>query len=162
MQKALGYYSFEANVLTINGVRIGNFSEDGGIGYERASAARDSVSSADGYTTAYRLSDGRLTATIEVMETSASYTFLYELYLEQLRAEELSPRAPTFNYTHVDGKTGEEVSSGEAIFLAPPTPNKTRAPSLRPFTILLPYAADSITPAPNNAVQAAFPLIPGI
>lgn len=155
--KALGYYSFESNILLVNGVRIGNFSEDGGISFERGAQPRDSVASADGYTTAYRNSDARLFASIEVMETSASYTYLYGLYLAQLAVEENSILVPTLTFSLTDGKTGEEVSSGEALFLDVPAPAKTRAPSVRAFRILIPYGADSITPAPINAIRAGLP-----
>lgn len=161
-QKALGYHSFEANVLTINGVRIGNFTEDGGIGYERGSQARDSLATADGYTTVYRNSDQRLIATIEVMETSASYPFLYELYRTSLEVERDGRRPPSLVYAHADLISGEEVSSAQAHFLNVPTPNKARAPGARAFMILLPYEANSITPAPLNVATAGIPSLNGI
>lgn len=154
MQKALGYHSFEAIIIAVNGVQIGNFTEDGGVSYERGAQPRDSMAGADGFSTMFKISDERLMVTISVMETSASYPYLWALYAASRAQEALNLRPLAMTYSHINPISGETVTSGEAHFLEVAVANAARAPGTRDFKILLPYAADTMTPGLLNAATA--------
>jgi hypothetical protein len=155
MSNILGYHSFEKIILLFNGVRLGTFTEDGGVTYERGSAeTHGHMAGPGGVTTAFRISDKRLIATIDLLETSPSYALLWEFHRQQINAPR---RPPLCRWTHANPISGEGFSVENGLIIGVPAPSAQREPGARSFQILFPYSADDIKPAPLN-LAAKFPL----
>lgn len=139
------FYNFANNQIIVGGISIGGFEEDGGVEYEFGSDIEEDAVGADGEVTFSHLNDDRLYVNIRLKETSKSYNDLGGLLLAQLTARRnLGAALFQVPYLHIDPNTGDEVASGEAIFMHRVGPNKGRVAGERVFRLCLPYGARNI------------------
>lgn len=134
-------YDFNQVLITVNGVQIGGFGEEGGIEFEMGGDMVEHAVGADGTVFVNRSNDKRLIGTITVMQNTASATYLGGLM--QLQDAAVGP-LPTINLFVRNIITGEQVQDPQSIFIQRPAPNQNAASSERAFAILMPYAANKI------------------
>ena len=133
-------YSFGDCVLTIAGLPIGGYGEDGGVTFEPLTPERTITAiGADGQTTANQSKDRRYRMTIRLMETSTSNTTCGGLQsLQELARGPLK----TANYNQPvvfrDLNTGEAISCNQCIWEGEPTITKDATASVREWKAILP------------------------
>lgn len=146
------FYDFEQNVITINGLRISDFGEDGGVEYEHPSDDREHVSGADGVTVVSENNDKRLLVTVTVSETGEGHRILSQLRKKQ-KIQAKSGGIQPMPWLHRDPIQGDVVRSQYAIFITPPNPSKARTAGERTYQILLPYGAENLEHASTAALN---------
>ena len=134
-------YDLMANFVTLAGVRLGGWGEDGGVEYAFESDNFEHISGADDSTVVSKINDGRLVATVTVLETSATYRHLAQLAIAQLAT--IGPVLP-LAWGHVDLGNGDAINDGQAVMLNLPGPSKGRKVGTREFKILLPNGKNLI------------------
>jgi hypothetical protein len=127
-------YNFSDVIVTIAGLRIGGWGEDGGITVEWASDLASIKQGADGEPTVSLLPIPAATVTLKLMETSASNTVLQGL----LVAQRATPAGFTMPFAMADPSTGEALLSGQAVFMAFPGVSKSREVGEREWKLGLP------------------------
>ena len=137
------------NTVTIGGVLIGGYGEDGGIEYEYDSDQFEYVVGADGEVTVSAQNNFAMIVTVTLMETSKSISELEGLRRTQLAAAAIGPILP-MPWLHIDRRQLDSVVEAQAVFLDRPAPSKTRNAGERQFRILLPYAAGTMLQGLGN------------
>ena len=133
-------YSFGDYILTIGGLPIGGYGEDGGVTFEPLTPERTTTMvGADGEVTATQTKDKRVRMTVRLMETSRSNSTLASFQKAQELAKGPLKTASYFvPVAGVDANTGETVISAQCIFEGPPTVTKDQNPSNREWSAILP------------------------
>lgn len=136
MSKRLRTHDFKQFVLTINGLLIGGFGEEGGCEYEWAADIGEDTVGADGEVTFSRNNDERVYVDITVMQTSQGYARLMALMQQQQREPEILPMP----FEASNPRTGERFFSEYTVFKSRPEANEQKVSQDRTIRILLPYA----------------------
>jgi hypothetical protein len=127
-------YNFSDVVCTVAGLRIGGFGEDGGIEVEFNGDLSSMKQGADGEPTVSLLPIPTATATIKLMETSASNTVLQGL----LVAQRAAPAGFALPFALVDPGTGEGLLGGQCVFLNFPGISKGKEAGEREWKLGIP------------------------
>lgn len=134
-------YDFNQVLITVDGVQIGGFGEEGGIEFEMGGDMLEHSVGADGTVFVNRSNDKRVIGTITVMQNTAAATYLGGKM--QLQNAAIGP-LPTINLFIRNLITGEQIQDPQSVFIQRPAPNQNASSSERAFPILLPYAANKI------------------
>lgn len=127
-------HDFSQFVLTIGGVLIGGFGEDGGVEYEWVEDIGESTIGADGLVEFERNNDKRLIATVTLKASGSGYGRLVALMKGQQQLNSITP----LPYESFNPQTGERVTSAYSIFQTRPEPNAEKSAMERETDILLP------------------------
>lgn len=128
-------HDFSQYVLTIGGVLIGGFGEDGGVEFEWMEDIGESTIGADGLVEFERNNDKRLTATITLKASSDGYARITALMKAQMQQDTLTE----LPFESADPQTGERVTSAYTIFQSRPEPTMEKSAQEREIEVLLPY-----------------------
>lgn len=137
-------YDLAQVFLTLNGIRIAGFGEEGAVEFESVADIGEHIVSADGQVVFSRNNDKRVIATITVLETSRSARDLDEMR----RAQEAAPSIVPLVFYMQDTISGDEISEQYATFLNRPMPSKGKGAGEREFRLVLPYGGDTALLAP--------------
>lgn len=143
-------YDLSKVALTLAGVPLGGYGEDGGIEVEFQAPIHEVTVGADGLTVASKTNNTDAVATITLSESSAGYARLALL----MKAQELNPLPALvpLAFMLLDPINGDTISTAFAIFIDRPTVSKGRTAGDRVFTIHLPGAAITATYGVANVI----------
>lgn len=127
-------YDFSEVQVIVGGLRIGGFSEDGGVDFEASGEIASMKQGADGEVTVSKLPLPPATATIKLAETSESNLVLQGL----LVAQRETPSGFVLPFAVLDGTTGESVLSGQCVFLNMPSIGKAKEAGTREWKLGIP------------------------
>ena len=130
-------YDFSSVVLTVSGLRIGGFAEDGGVTIAFDGDIASAKRGADGEATISKLPMPIAQLTITLMETSTSNGTLEGL----LAAQRLLPTGFVLPIAMIDPSTGETFLAGQAAFSNMPEIGKAKEAGTREWRLLVPNAA---------------------
>lgn len=139
------------NLVSLGGILIGGYGEDGGIEYEYDSDQFEYVVGADGEVTVSAQNNNAVIVTITLMETSKTISELETLRKSQLIQAQIGP-IPPLPWLHSDRRQGDKILEATAVFLDRPAPSKTRNAGERQYRLLLPYAAGSMLQGLGNII----------
>lgn len=141
-------YDFGENYVTIAGITIGGFDDDGTIEYEGMEDEGELSVGADGEATFSKSNNRAMFVTITLKETSNS---VFEL--DALRkAQQLAGKIPPVSFLHTDKFTGDIVASAYAVLLSSALPNKARMAGTRQYRFALPYGKQSVLEGTKNSI----------
>ena len=129
-------HDFKQFTLTLGGILIGGFGEEGGVEFEWLDDIGESTIGADGLVEFERNNDKRALATITQKAGGQGYARLMALLKRQQRQDSLEP-LPLESW---NAQTGERVSSAYTIFQTRPEPSEGKSAQERETQVLLPYA----------------------
>lgn len=129
-------HDFGQVTLSVGGVLIGGFGEEGGVEFEWASDIGEDIVGADGEVTFSRSNDRRLYADITLLETSAGYSRL----MAMMRAQQMEPAILPLPFELANPVTGERISSSYTVFKTRGEANVQKGAQERTVRVLLPYA----------------------
>lgn len=132
-------YDFSEVQVTVGGLRIGGFDEDGGISIEPQTEIASMKMGADGEVTVSKLPLPMQVVTITLAETSASNALLAGLLVAQREA----PAGFVLPFACLDLNTGESVLAGQCVFMNVPTVGKARESGNREWKLGLPKAVNT-------------------
>jgi len=132
-------YDLAKVILTVGGVPIGGYGEDGGVEIAPIAPIHEVSVGADGLTVASRMNNDDALATITLNEMSAGYAALGAL----MKVQELNPTPVLIPvpFLLIDPSNGDTIASAFVIFVDRPTMAKGRTAGDRVFTLHLPGAA---------------------
>lgn len=128
-------HDFSQFVLTIGGIIIGGYGDDGGVEFEWGAEVGEDTVGADGEVTFSRNNDRRAYCSITVKQTSASHGRLAAMAALQAAQPEILP----LPFESFNPRTGERVSSEFCVFKSIPGPSEQKAAQDRVYQVMLPY-----------------------
>lgn len=128
-------HDFKQYVLTIGGVIIGGFGDDGGVEFEMGADIGEDTVGADGEVTFSRNNDRRMYCDITVKQTSTGHARLSAFAAAQALQSEILP----LPFESFNPRTGERVSSEFCVFKTAPGPSEQKAAQDRVWRVMLPY-----------------------
>lgn len=145
-----GRHNLRSVQLSINGVPISGYSEDGGIEFEYASPELVTATyGADGHVAVSVNNNDAMICRISLLQTTRAYGLVYGLYQAQRLALKLSPVIPPTPFLMV-APNGDKVDDPFAIFMEIPAPNQSAVAGERVFSLLLPSARSRIVLGVGN------------
>ena len=131
-------YDLAKVILTVGGIPLGGYADDGGIDIAPLAPIHEVSVGADGLTVASRMNNDDALATITFLESSNGYFALAGL----MKIQELNPTPVLIPlpFFMIDPINGDVISSAFTIFVDRPTVGKGRTVGERVFTLHLPGA----------------------
>jgi hypothetical protein len=127
-------YNLSDVIVTVSGLRLGGFGEDGGVEVEFQGDISSMKQGADGETTVSLLPIPPAVVTITLMETSASNEVLMGLLVAQRNL----PEGFVLPFAMVDPNTGETLLGGQVTFMNLPNISKGKEAGTREWKLGLP------------------------
>ncbi len=128
-------HDFSQFVLTVGGIIIGGFGDDGGVEFEMGADVGEDTVGADGEVTFSRNNDKRMYCDITVKQTSAGHARLSAMAAIQAAQPEILP----LPFESFNPRTGERVSSEYAVFKTVPGASEQKSAQDRVYRLMLPY-----------------------
>lgn len=134
-----GLHNLKLVQLSIGGVPISGYGEEGGIEFEFGSTVTETTVGADGHSVTSVNNDDSMRVRITLQPTTRAYGLMFQLYRTQRTAMNTVGRVPPMPFLMV-APNGDKVDEPFAIFEELPPPSQARTAGERVFTLFLPTA----------------------